>query len=202
MQGHLDFKRPILNKPVAKKRIFIAVGVLLVLAFIIFLFARANGFFAAKTEQSGGKHGRNAGDGGAPIPVTVATAKTEVLPLELRNIGNVEAFSIVNVIAQVGGQLTNVCFTQGQYVKKGDLLFEIDSRPYEAQLAQAEANVARDRSQINSAQANLSKDQAMVRQAQANLDKDMASQNYADVEVQRYLTLVKEGLFHTNNPTK
>ena len=115
------------------------------------------------------------------------------MPLEIRNIGNVESFSVVNVIAQVGGQLTGVHFTQGQYVKKGELLFEIDSRPYEAQLDQAEANVARDKSQIGSAQANLNKDMAMSRQAQATLNKDSASQNYADIEVKRYLTLAKEG---------
>ncbi len=60
-------------------------------------------------------------------------------------------------------------------------------------MAQAEANVARDRSQINSAQANLAKDMASSRQAQANLDKDLASQKYADVEVQRYINLVNEG---------
>ncbi len=127
------------------------------------------------------------------VPVTVATAKMAVLPLEIRNIGNVEAFSVVNVTAQVGGLLTDVYFKQGQYVKKGDLLFQIDGRPYEAQLDQAEANVSRDKSQINSASANLDKDMAMCRQAQANSEKDLASQKYADVEVQRYASLVQEG---------
>jgi multidrug efflux system membrane fusion protein len=127
------------------------------------------------------------------VPVSIAKAKLQTLPLEIRNIGNVESFSVVNVIAQVGGQLTDVYFKQGQYLKKGDLLFQIDPRPYEAQLAQAEANVARDKSQINSAQANLEKDMATVRQGQANLDKDMASQKYADVEVGRYISLVNEG---------
>ena len=124
------------------------------------------------------------------VPVTVATAHMAVLPLEIRN---VEAFSVVNVTAQVGGLLTNVYFKQGQYVKEGDLLFQIDDRPYQAQLDQAEANVARDKSQINSASANLDKDMAIARQAQANSEKDLASQKYADVEVQRYVNLVKEG---------
>jgi multidrug efflux system membrane fusion protein len=126
-----------------------------------------------------------------PVVTTLATMKS--LPLEIRNIGNVEAFSIVNVLAQVGGQLTHVYFTQGQDVKTGDMLFLIDPRPYQAQLQQAEANVLRDRSQINSAQANLEKDTAAAKQAEANLAKDKAQQRYADVEVGRYQTLVQEG---------
>jgi len=192
MQSHLDFKKNSPGKYSIKTRLLFASAALIIFSLIIFLFAKANGIFGSNDQPSNGKPGQKDSDSG-PVPVTVALAKSAVLPLEIRNIGNVEPFSIVNVIAQVGGQLTNVYFTQGQYVKKGELLFQIDPRPYEAQLAQAEANVARDKSQINSARANLEKDMAMARQAQANLNKDMASQNYADVEVQRYLTLVKEG---------
>jgi multidrug efflux system membrane fusion protein len=127
------------------------------------------------------------------VPVVTATAQLENLPLEIHNIGNVEAYSVVNVIAQVGGQLTDVHFTQGQDVRKGDLLFKIDPRSYQAQLAQAEANVNRDQSQVAAATANLRKDMAAQKQAEAALKRDQATQKYADVEVNRYGSLVQEG---------
>jgi multidrug efflux system membrane fusion protein len=169
----------------AGKRPFLLFFLILAIAVIIFLLVR--GFNSAQKTQSDSTQKAES------VPVTIAKAELQTLPLEIKNVGNVEAFSIVNVIAQVGGQLTDVFFKQGQYVKKGDLLFQIDPRPFEAQLAQAEANVIRDKSQINSAQANLEKDMATARQAQANLEKDLASQKYANIEVTRYLNLVKEG---------
>jgi multidrug efflux system membrane fusion protein len=133
------------------------------------------------------------GPRGGSAPVVTAKAELKDLPFAIHNIGNVEAFSVVNVIAQVGGQLTKVAFTQGQDVRQGDLLFKIDARPYEAQLAQAEANSDRDRSQIKAAIANLQRDMAVQRQNEAALKRDQATQQYADVEVERYQTLVKEG---------
>jgi len=127
------------------------------------------------------------------VPAVTALATLQNLPLEIHNIGNVEAYSIVNVLAQVGGQLEEVLFTQGQDVRKGDLLFKIDRRPYQAQLAQAEANVDRDQSQMKAAVANLHRDLALEKQYEAALKRDQASQRYADIEVERYLNLVKEG---------
>jgi membrane fusion protein, multidrug efflux system len=127
------------------------------------------------------------------VPVVVAKAELKDMPFEIHNIGNVEAFSVVNVIAQVGGELTKVFFTQGQDVGKGDLLFKIDSRPYEAQLAQAEANVERDKSQIKAAVANLDRDMAIEHQNEAALRRDQATRDFAVVEVQRYGVLVQQG---------
>jgi multidrug efflux system membrane fusion protein len=126
-------------------------------------------------------------------PVVTATATVQVLPIELHNIGNIDAYSVVNVIAQVGGQLTDVFFKQGQDVKQGELLFRIDPRPYKAQLDQALANVNRDASQIKSAAANLAKDQAAEQQTEAAMKRDKASLQYADLEVERYRRLVTEG---------
>src|SRR6185369_8587574 len=82
---------------------------------------------------------------GPPIvPVSVAKATQESVPTELRVIGTVEASAIVQIKSQVSGQLLSVSFTEGQNVAKDDLLFEIDPRPYQEALRQAEANVARD----------------------------------------------------------
>ena len=89
------------------------------------------------------------GPAGPPVvPVSVAKATQESVPTELRVVGTVEASSIVQVKSQIAGQLLKAAFTEGQNVNKDDLLFEIDPRPYEEALRQAEANVARDQAQI------------------------------------------------------
>ncbi len=87
----------------------------------------------------------------APIPVIVSTATQKTVPVQLRAIGNVQAYSTVTVKSKVGGELVNVHFTEGQDVKKGDLLFAIDSRPYESALKLAEANLQRDLAQAKHA---------------------------------------------------
>ena len=88
----------------------------------------------------------------APIPVTVSTAIQKMVPVQLRVIGNVQAYSTVAVKSLVGGELVGVHFTEGQDVKKGDLLFTIDSQPFEAVLKQAEANLQKDLAQAKNAQ--------------------------------------------------
>jgi multidrug efflux system membrane fusion protein len=88
----------------------------------------------------------------APIPVTVSTAIQKMVPEQLRVIGNVQAYSTVTVKSLVGGELVGVNFTEGQDVKKGDLLFTIDSQPFEAALKQAEANLQKDLAQAKNAQ--------------------------------------------------
>src|ERR1035438_10922587 len=78
------------------------------------------------------------------VPVTVAKASTRDVPVEVQVIGNVEAYSTITVKALVGGQLTNVYFKEGDFVRKGEKLFDIDRRPLEAAYNQAVANIARD----------------------------------------------------------
>lgn len=140
---------------------------------------------------------KKAGDNVVPkerkVPVNVATAAEKALPIELRSIGNVTPYSVVNIVPQVGGQLLHVYFTQGNYVHKGDLLFQIDPRSYQAALDQAEGNVARDIAQIEAARANLAKDNAQIGQAEANLTRDKAQAVYAGVQKNRYEMLVREG---------
>jgi multidrug efflux system membrane fusion protein len=79
-----------------------------------------------------------------PLPVVVGLATKKTVPVELRTIGNVQAFSTVMVKSKVGGEIVRVHFIEGQDVKKGDLLLTIDPRPYEAALKEAEANLQRD----------------------------------------------------------
>ncbi len=91
----------------------------------------------------------------ASVPVTVAVAEQKDVPIQIRTIGNVEAYSAVLVKTRVEGELSRVCFKEGQEVKKGELLFMIDSRPFKALLAQFEANLARDTAQMKKAEADV-----------------------------------------------
>jgi multidrug efflux system membrane fusion protein len=92
------------------------------------------------------KESRKGGGKGPPaVPVSVATVMQESIPIRLQAIGNVEAYQTVAAKARVDGQIVAVNFKEGQAVKKGELLFRIDPRPYEAALRQAEANALRDR---------------------------------------------------------
>jgi len=85
-------------------------------------------------------------------PVSVAKVEQKAVPLELRVIGAVEAYSTVDVKAQVDGQLTEVHFTEGQDVRKDQLLFTIDRQPFEADLRRAEASLSRNQAEAQNAQ--------------------------------------------------
>src|SRR5580698_1330799 len=130
----------------------------------------------------GGGKGKGKGKGAAAgaVPVVVATAVKKDVPIEIHPVGSVEAYSTISVKSLVAGQLTDFFFTEGDYVHKGDKLFAIDSRPYEAQLAQAEANVK--------------KDLAQIAQAEANLSRDSSNQKYAHDTAERYSRLGADGI--------
>jgi multidrug efflux system membrane fusion protein len=81
------------------------------------------------------------------VPVTVAKAVQKTVPINLTAIGTAEAYSTVSIKSQVNAILEQVHFKQGDFVKKGDLLFTLDARPFQSALAQSEANLARDQAQ-------------------------------------------------------
>jgi len=85
------------------------------------------------------------------VPILAAKVVQKTVADTIRAIGRVEAFSTVDVKAQINGQVMQVHFRQGQDVKQGDLLFTIDPRPFEAALQQAQANLAKDRAQYREA---------------------------------------------------
>lgn len=87
------------------------------------------------------------------VPVMVGKVTQENVPVTINVIGSGEAYSTVSIKSLVQGQVQRVYFHQGQYVRKGQLLFSIDSAPFEAALAQAEANLAKDKAQLQFAQA-------------------------------------------------
>ncbi|HWR72901.1 MAG TPA: efflux RND transporter periplasmic adaptor subunit [Nitrospirota bacterium] len=86
------------------------------------------------------------------VPVVTESAVKKDIPLQIKAIGNVEAFITVAVKCQVSGEIAEVFFREGQDVGKGEKLFQIDPRPFEAALRQAEANLARDRAQAKNAE--------------------------------------------------
>ena len=115
-----------------------------------------------------------------PVPVSVALAAEEAVPVQVRAIGTVEPSSTVQIKSQVAGELLSVRFSEGRDVSKGELLFEIDARPYREALAQAQAAVAKDQAQLN--------------QARANLGRDVAQSTSADADAKRYEQMAKEGV--------
>jgi multidrug efflux system membrane fusion protein len=98
--------------------------------------------------------GSGRGRGAAPtVPVTVAQVVQKQMPIEIRVIGAVEAYSVVSVHAQITGQLTAVNFKEGEDVSRNQVLFALDRRPLEAALMQAQANLQRDIAQAANAKA-------------------------------------------------
>lgn len=78
------------------------------------------------------------------VPVTVSRVESKLIPIQINTYGNIEAYTVVPIKSLIGGQIIKTLVSSGQDVKKGDLLFSIDARPYEANLRQIEANLERD----------------------------------------------------------
>jgi multidrug efflux system membrane fusion protein len=114
-----------------------------------------------------------------PVPVTAAPAVKKDVPVELRAIGTVEAYSTVEVRAQLGGVLEKVHFKEGDDVRPGDLLFSLDARPYQAALRSAQAALARDRVQSETAARDL--------------------ERYADLVKKEYVTQEEYDRIRTNS---
>jgi multidrug efflux system membrane fusion protein len=99
-----------------------------------------------------------------PVPVTVATARTGDMPIVLSGLGSVVAFNTATVKSRVDGQIVRVAFEEGQLVHEGDLLAEIDPRPFAAQLSQAEGQLARDVAQLKVANLTLARYRDLIAQ--------------------------------------
>jgi multidrug efflux system membrane fusion protein len=97
-------------------------------------------------------------------PVVVAPAMQRDIPLEVKTVGTIEAFSNVQVKSMIAGEITSEGFTEGQDVRKGDLLFVIDPRPYQAALAQAQGNLARDLANEANARSQATRYAALFRE--------------------------------------
>jgi multidrug efflux system membrane fusion protein len=104
------------------------------------------------------------GKGAPPVPVVAAAARQGDMPVQLSAIGTVTAYNTVTVKSRVDGQIVRVAFEEGQMVKEGELLVEIDPRPFAVQLAQAEGQMARDRAQLEAARRTLQRNKDLLAQ--------------------------------------
>jgi membrane fusion protein, multidrug efflux system len=130
----------------------------------------------------------------AAVPVTVATATKRDLPIYLTGLGSVQASFTIGIRSQVDGQIEAVLFTEGQQVKKGDVLVRIDPRLYQAALDQAKAKRKQDEAQLSSAEKDLMRSrtlvdksfqtQQVVDQQQAKVDQLIASLNADDAAIE------------------
>ncbi|HEV3057024.1 MAG TPA: efflux RND transporter periplasmic adaptor subunit [Vicinamibacterales bacterium] len=138
-----------------------------------------NNTSAAGSGAAGGGRGRG-GRGGGDAPVVTAKAGERDVPVDIAAIGNVEAYATISIRSQVTGLLQEISFHEGDFVKVGQLLFSLDRRPFEAALAQA--------------QANLTKDKALLAQAEAQLNRDAANAEYQQLTSERQSQLVQRGI--------
>src|SRR5687767_14865320 len=115
-----------------------------------------------------------------PSLVQVTAAVNQDVPTYIDAIGKTVAREVVSIQPQVSGRITKIHFVDGANVKRGQLLFTIDPRPFEAKLKQA--------------QANLSRSNALKKQAQANLAREVAQAKWGLAQVERYRTLVEQGV--------
>src|SRR5881628_3107122 len=122
--------------------------------------------------RGGGRGG--VGPRGAAV-VTIAARRVD-MPVYLRGLGTVAAYNTVVVRSRVYGQLQHVAFREGQFVEQGELLAEIDKRPFEVQLAQAKGQLARDQAQLQSAKMEQQRNQLL-------LEKGLIPRQQVDLQV-------------------
>jgi multidrug efflux system membrane fusion protein len=140
----------------------LAVRILLLASFALVLGGCGHTSADSKQKGGGGKGGRG---GGAAMTIPVAVAKAEVrdLPILLNGLGSVEAYNTVAVKSRIDGQLIKVNVKEGQEVKEGELLAEIDPRPYEVQLSQTQATLFKDQAALKDARLNLERFQQLYK---------------------------------------
>ena len=142
------------------------------------------------TRQGGAPQPAGGGRNAAPMSIVPETVAKGDIGINLNALGTVTSLATVTIRTQISGYLQKIDFKEGDDVKKGDLLAEIDSRPYEAALAQAKGNLARDEALLKGAQVDLTRYQALAAQnavPHQTLDTQVAlvAQDQGTVEADR-----------------
>ena len=135
---------------------------------------------AASSSGSGGGGRRGGGGPAHDLPVVVATARRGDLPVYLWGLGNVTPLKTVDLLTRVDGVITKINYTEGQHVKAGDFLLQIDARPYQAVLDQAKGQLAKDQATLDSAKWNVQQDQLAMKDrsiAEQQLHTDTATRD-------------------------
>jgi multidrug efflux system membrane fusion protein len=130
---------------------------------IAFLVLAAGGFWMLTRWQSQSAAAKAPRDAAAAsVPVAVAQAQKGEIPVYLNGLGSVTPFNTVTVRSRIDGQLLRVTFQEGQFVRQGEMLAEIDPRPFQVQLSQAQGQLARDQAQLNNAKVDLQRYETLV----------------------------------------
>ena len=135
-----------------RARIVQIVSVLVLVVVLVFLWRFLGDKSSPRTPGAGGRN--------EVVPVEMAAVTQRDVPTVLKAIGNVEPLSTIAIRSQVEGVLQSVAFVPGQEVKKGAVLFQVDSRPLQAALSQAEANLLKAMAQVRQGQDIVAKDEA------------------------------------------
>jgi membrane fusion protein, multidrug efflux system len=148
-----------MSKPLRHK---LALHALICACFALLLGSCGHTSADSKQKGGGGKGGRG---GGAQMTIPVAVSKAEIrdLPILLNGLGSVDAFNTVAIKSRLDGQLIKVNVKEGQEVKQGELLAEIDPRPYEVQLSQTQATLFKDQAALRDARLNLERFQQLYK---------------------------------------
>ncbi|HEY3645711.1 MAG TPA: MdtA/MuxA family multidrug efflux RND transporter periplasmic adaptor subunit [Gammaproteobacteria bacterium] len=150
--------------PRRKKLIIALVIVLIVLILAVLVVWRLSAAKHLSSGGFGGRGGRFSGASFGPMPVGVASIGTADVPVIYQALGTVTPLATVAVRSQLNGQLTQVAFHEGQMVKAGDFLAQVDPRPYQAALGQAEGALARDQALLKEAEIDLARYQGLAAQ--------------------------------------
>ena len=155
----------------SKRKTFIVIAVLMLVAVIaaVYHFKQPTENLDSQGSKAEGKRGNGEGrrgkdDAATPIAVAIETTTQADFPVYLNGLGTVTPLRTVTVKARVDGQLMKVAFIEGQMVKEGDLLAEIDPRPYQALLMQAEGQLQRDEALLKNAQIDLVRYKTLLEQ--------------------------------------
>ena len=145
------------------------IGLVLVIAVGVWYFRGSRASIEAQgpgAPAGGGKgQGRQGGgEAGFVVPVVAATAQRGDLPVYFNGLGTVTAFNTVTVRSRVDGQITKINFQEGQFVRQGEDLIDIDSRPFQVQLEQAEGQLAKDQAQLRDVQVNYERFQLLYKE--------------------------------------
>jgi membrane fusion protein, multidrug efflux system len=137
----------------------LGVAVVVVGSIGLYLLVPRLGMGQSKSKSTGGK---KSGKGGGALPVMAAPAHKGDIDIYVTGLGSITAYNTVTLKTRVDGELIKVAFTEGQMVKKGDLLAEIDPRPYQVVLTQAEGQMARDQATLENARVDLRRYQNLI----------------------------------------
>jgi membrane fusion protein, multidrug efflux system len=148
----MELGPPLIERPETRRRSLKGAWVVIL---VLFLAAVGVAVYWLQPSEAPRPTGRRGLDPSRPTPVVAATVKTGDINIYLNGLGTVTPLKTVTVRSRVDGELVRVAFTEGQIVKAGDVLAEIDPRPYRAQLAQSEGQMARDQALLANARIDL-----------------------------------------------